>query len=347
VIKVERPDGGDPFRKWETDGYSATFASVNRNKRSVVLDLRSAAGRDALRGLAERADVIVCNLRPSAVRELGLAYGELAARNPRLVYCSISGFGEDGPLAERPGYDTVGQAMGGLLALVTGADEPQIPDISLSDHVTGVFACHGILAALLARERTGRGQKVETSLLQATVSFVQEAAARALATGEAPARGSRPAAAQAYAFTAGDGLAFVIHLSSPTRFWESLTDALDRPELRDDPRFATREARVAGYETLRRVLAEVFASRPRDEWLQRLSDRGVACSPIRTVADAVAAPDVHALGFPVELVHPRAGSVRLVGSAVRLDGTPVSYRLPPPLLGEHTDEVLSGLEGAP
>src|SRR5262245_39003156 len=186
VIKVERPGGGDPFRKWDTDGYSATFASVNRNKRSIVLDLRTAAGRDALRGLAERADVLVCNLRSSAVRELELGYEELAARNPRLVYCSISGFGDDGPLAEQPGYDTVGQAMGGLLALVAGDEEPQIPDISLSDHVTGVFACHGILAALVARERTGRGQKVETSLLQATISFVQEAAARALATGEAP-----------------------------------------------------------------------------------------------------------------------------------------------------------------
>jgi crotonobetainyl-CoA:carnitine CoA-transferase CaiB-like acyl-CoA transferase len=344
VIKVERPDGGDPFRKWDTDGYSATFASVNRNKRSIVLDLRAAGGRDAFRGLAERADVVVCNLRSSAVAELGLGYEELAALNPRLVYCSISGFGDDGPLAERPGYDTVGQAMGGLLSLVTDPAAPQIPDISLSDHLTGVFACHGILAALLARERSGRGQKVETSLLQATVSFVQEAAARTLATGEAPPRGSRPAAAQAYAFIAGDGLPFVIHLSSPARFWEGLTDALEQPELREDPRFATRADRVAGYEVLRRLLAEAFAGRPRDEWLERLSRHGIACAPIRTVAEVLSAPDVRALGFPIELEHPRIGGVRLVGSAVGLGETPASYRLPPPLLGEHTDEVLSALQ---
>jgi crotonobetainyl-CoA:carnitine CoA-transferase CaiB-like acyl-CoA transferase len=343
VIKIERPGAGDPFRKWDGERLSPTFASVNRNKRSVALDLGGEEGRSVFGRLVARADVLVCNLRPSTVASLGLTYGELAAKNQRLVYCAISGFGEEGQAAELPGYDTVGQALGGLLSLLTDLRAPEIPGISVSDHVTGVFACTGVLAALYARERTGRGQKVETSLLQATVSFVQEAAARALAGGEAPARATRPASAQAYAFVAGDGLPFVLHLSSPGRFWEGLTEALGRPELRDDPRFATRAARVTHYEAMRGLLAEVFARDTRESWLERLSRHGVPCAPIRTVAEALASDEVQALGFPVELDHPRAGRIRLAGSPVRLAATPVSYRFPPPLLGEHTDEVLEEL----
>jgi len=292
VVKVERPEGGDAFRKWDGETLSPTFASVNRNKRSVVLDLGSAEGRRVFRGLAERADVLVCNLRPATVVSLGLTYEQLAAANPRLVYCSISGSGEHGPGAERPGYDTVGQALGGLLSLLTDLSAPELPGISLADHVTGAFACTAVLAALYARERTGRGQKVETSLLQATVSFVQEAAARALADEEAPDRDTRPASAQAYAFVAGDGLPFVVHLSSPARFWEGLTRATERPELRDDPRFATRAARVTNYEQLRGLLAEVFSNGTREDWLERLSGHGVPCAPIRTVAEALERSDV-------------------------------------------------------
>jgi formyl-CoA transferase len=343
VVKIERPEGGDAFRKWDGERLSPTFASVNRNKRSVALDLGSEEGKQTFGRLAELADVLVCNLRPSTVTSLGLTYEELAATNRRLVYCSISGSGAEGPGAELPGYDTVGQALGGLLSLLTDIRAPEIPGISISDHVTGVFACTGVLAALYARERTGRGQKVETSLLQATVSFVQEAAARALADGEAPVRETRPASAQAYAFVAGDGLPFVLHLSSPSRFWTGLTDAIDRPELRDDPRFATRAARVAHYETMRGLLAQVFASGKREDWLDRLSRHGVPCAPLRSVAEALESSDVQALGLQVELDHPRAGRIRLVGSPFCLAETPVSYRLPPPLLGEHTNEVLEEL----
>ena len=343
VIKIERPEAGDAFRKWDGDRISPTFASVNRNKRSVALDLRTPHGRTTFCRLVERADALVCNLRPSTVASLGLTYDELAARNPRLVYCSISGSGEAGPGADRPGYDTVGQALSGLLSLLTDIQAPDIPGISVSDHVTGAFACNAVLAALYARERTGQGQKVETSLLQSSVSFVEEAAARTLASGEAQARETRPAAAQAYAFVADDGLPFVVHLSSPPRFWEGLIEAIGRPELGTDPRFATRAARVAHYDALRGLLAESFAVGTRDEWLERLSRQGVPCAPIRTVAEALASSDVRALGFPIELDHPRAGRFKLVGSPISLANTPVSYRLPPPLLGEHTDEVLNEL----
>jgi formyl-CoA transferase len=344
VIKVEHPDGGDAFRKWDGDRLSPTFASVNRNKRSVALDLAGDEGRDAFRRLVARADVLVCNLRPSTATSLGVTYEALAPLNQRLVCCSISGAGETGPLADRPGYDTIGQALGGLLSLLTDLRAPKIPGISISDHVTGVFACTAVLAALYARERTGRGQKVETSLLQSTVSFVQEAAARTLADGEPQPRASRAASAQAYGFVAGDGLPFVVHLSSPARFWEGLTHAVGLPGLRDDPRFAMRAARVERYDELHDVLAGGFAEGTRAEWLDRLAAEGVPCSPIRTVAEALASDDVRALGFPVEVEHPRAGTIRLSGSPFGLAETPVSYRLPPPLLGEHTAEVLEAPE---
>jgi len=344
VVKIENPDGGDAFRKWDGDRLSPTFASVNRNKRSVALDLASDEGQVAFRLLVERADVVVCNLRPSTAASLGVACAQLAPLNSRLVYCSISGFGETGPLADRPGYDTIGQALGGLLSLLTDLGAPEIPGISISDHVTGVFACTAVLAALYARERTGQGQKVETSLLRSTMSFVQEAAARTLAEGEAPARASRAASAQAYAFVAGDGLPFVVHLSSPPRFWETLTDAIGQPGLRADPRFASRAARVERYDELHGVLGEAFGTGTRDEWLDRLAAGGVPCAPIRTVAEALAGEDVAALGFPVELEHPRVGTIRLTGSPFGLAATPVSYRLPPPLLGEHTTDILEGPE---
>jgi crotonobetainyl-CoA:carnitine CoA-transferase CaiB-like acyl-CoA transferase len=347
VIKVEHPDGGDPFRRWDGEGFSPTFASVNRNKRSVALDLRAEADRDVFLRLLEGVDVLVCNLRPSAAGRLGLDYESLAPRSPRLVHCSITGFGELGPSAERPGYDTVGQALGGLLSLVTDPAAPEVPGISLADHLAGAFACQGVLAALLARERTGRGQKVETSLLQATVSFVQEAAARALAAGSPRDRRSRPASAQAYAFTAGDGLPFVVHLSSPEKFWVGLTEAVGRPGLRDDPRFATRRARVVGYEELRSLLAGILAGDTRAAWLERLSQHDVPSAPIRTVDEVLVDPDVRAFGFPVELEHPRGGRVRLTGSPVGLSDTPPSYRLAPPLLGEHTAEVLAELDRKP
>jgi len=345
VVKIERPEGGDAFRKWDGTGVGPTFASVNRNKRSVTLDLRGDRGQASFHRLVGRADVLVCNLRPSTALSLGLAYEAVASLNPRLVYCAISAFGDEGAAAERPGYDTIGQALSGLLSLLTDLDAPELPGISIADHVTGIFACYGVLAALYARERTGRGQRVDTSLLQATVSFVQEAAARTLAGGGPPTRESRPASAQAYAFVAGDRLPFVVHLSSPPRFWEGLTEAIGRPELRDDSRFATRGARVEHYDELRSLLTTVFSAGTRQEWLARLVGCGVPCAPIRTVAEALADSTVQAFGFPIELGHPGAGPTRLVGSAVRLADTPVTYRLPPPVLGEHTDEVLEQLAG--
>jgi formyl-CoA transferase len=343
VIKVEEIQAGDPFRGWDEHGYGSTFCAVNRNKRSIALNLKAEAGRKILLQLTERADVLIENLRPEAVERLGLDYETIRKRNPRLVYSSISGFGEEGPYRDWPGYDTVGQAMGGLLSLLTDRDDPTPTGISLSDHITGIFASYGILAALLARGRTCKGQRVGTSLLQATASFVQEAAARCFATGHAPERSTRVGAAQVYAFIAGDGLPFVVHLSSPPKFWEGLTAAIGRTHWRDDPRFCDRRARIQQYDTLKELLGEVFCQAARETWLVRLREHGVPCAPLRCVDEVFDDPQVQAMGMPIELEHPRMGKVRLSGSAVSMSETPTEYRHAPPLLGEHTRDILGEL----
>jgi len=343
VVKLEEPTQGDPFRGWGRGGYSPTFRSVNRGKRSVGVDLRTDDGRAIALDLADRSDVLIENMRPGALDRLGLAEHVLRARNPRLVVCSISGFGAGGPYRDRPGYDTVGQAMSGLLGLLTDLDRPLPMGISLSDHITGLFAALGILAALAGRGRDGPGRHVETSLLQATTAFVAENAARYFDEGEVPTRATRARIAQAYAFSAGDGLPFVVHLSSPPKFWAGLTAAVDRPALRDDPRFADRAARVANYDALQALLAGVFATAPRGHWLARLEAEDVPAGPINRLDEVFDDPGVKALDLVREVVHPTAGSMRLLGNAVTVEGSDEAGIQPPPLLGEHTAAVLREL----
>ena len=349
VVKVEERTQGDPFRGWGKGGYSPTFRSVNRGKRSVGLDLRTEAGREVMGRLVERADVFIENFRPGVVERLGFGYEAVAARNPRVVYCSISGFGSSGPYRDRPGYDTVGQAMSGLLGLLTDLEQPLPMGISLSDHITGMFACYGVLAALVGRSVTGEGRRIETSLLQATTAFVAENAARYFDDGEVPTRATRARIAQAYAFTGGDGRPFVIHLSSPPKFWDGLTRAIERPELRDDPRFVDRAARVRNYDELRSLLEEIFQGAPRDAWLARLDACDVPAGPINALDEVFADPAVQALEMVHEVVHPVAGPMRLLGGAVTVEGLDDRQIAPPPLLGEQTDLVLAELgfdEGA-
>jgi crotonobetainyl-CoA:carnitine CoA-transferase CaiB-like acyl-CoA transferase len=343
VIKIEEKFSGDPFRGWGEGGYNSTFCSVNRNKKSVALNLKTREGQEILLNLARRADVLIENFRPRVVQGLGLGYEVVREYNPRIIYCSISGFGQEGPYRDLPGYDTIGQAMGGLLSLITDLKNPTPVGVSLSDHITGVFACYGILAALYAREQTGQGQRVETSLLQATASFVQEGAARYFATGVVPNRETRARTAQVYAFVAGDGCPFVIHLSSPPKFWEGLIQAVGRPELRNNPQFRDQEARIQHYETLRQILSEIFATGSRKEWLERLSKYDVPCAPLYTLEEVFDDPQVQYLGMPVGLNHSKMGLVRLSGSAISLSETPINHWLAPPTLGEHTEEILREL----
>ena len=343
IIKVEEPSKGDPFRGWGRVDYSPTFGSVNRNKKSVTLDLKSEQGKADARALVLSADVVIENFRVGTMERLGLGYEQFREAHPGLIWCSITGYGSDGPYALRPGYDTVGQAASGLLSLLTDISDPKPMGISLSDHLAGMNAANGILGAIIARGRNGRGQRVETSLLEATLSFCGENAARFFDNGKVPGRATRTHQAQVYAFTASDGKAFVVHLSSPTKFWVALTQVVGHPEWVEDARFKTKEARGKNYDVLNKALGEVFGAQTRDHWLDLLLQKDVPAAPLNTFDDVFTDPQVQHLQMRVDVPHPTLGTVGYVRNGVRLSETPNSVRFCSPELGEHNDEILSPL----
>lgn len=344
VIKIEQPGSGDPFRDWGDGGYSPTFEALNHNKKSVVIDLKAETGRQQANGLIAGADVLIENFRPGVMDRMGFGYEAVAAENDRLVYCSITGFGSSGPYSDRPGYDTVGQGMGGLLSLMTEIDDPKPVGYSFSDHFAGIAASQGILGALFSRERTGKGQHVETSLLQATVSLTGENAARYFFDGRVPDRAERTRLAQVFAFVDRNKRPFVVHLSSPAKFWEGLLRATGQPDLAKDRRFTTRTDRRKNYDALRAVLAEIFASGSRKEWLDALQKNDVPAGPLNTLAEVFDDPQVRHLGMKQTLDHPTEGTVSLVAGGYRMSATPLIILSPAPSLGQHTDEILGALD---
>jgi crotonobetainyl-CoA:carnitine CoA-transferase CaiB-like acyl-CoA transferase len=343
VIKVEEPQRGDPFRGWGERNYSSTFCSLNRNKKSVTVDFRTDEGRDVLLQLLTSADVFIQNFRPGVLDKRGLGYDDVKKLNVKIVYCSISGFGPRGPYRDMPGYDTIGQARSGLLSLLTDPGKPQGMGISFSDHLTGMYACYGVLGALMNRTLSGEGQHVETSLLRASVSFVGENAARYFETGHVPRRKHRTTTAGVFAFEDQDGLAFVLHMSSPDKFWLGLFDVVGKPEWAQDPRFNNRKARVENYDTINEQLAPIFRAGKRDDWLRRLIAKDVPAAPINTLDEVFADPQVKTYGFPIEVEHPQMGKMQLIGNAVDMSRTPPTINRPPPVLGEQTEEVLVAL----
>jgi formyl-CoA transferase len=344
VIKIETPDKGDPFRGWGRVEYSPPFGSVNRNKKSVTLDLKTPEGLAAVRALMRTADVLVENFRPGTLDRIGLTYEQASKDNPRLVWCSITGFGSSGPYAARPGYDTVGQAMSGLLSLVTDMNDPRPTGVSLSDHLSGMVACNGVLAALVARGRTGKGQRVDTSLLESSLSFCGENAARYFENAKVPGRSTRTREASVYAFVASDGLPFIIHLSSPQKFFEGVARATGKPEWITDERFATRDGRRKNHEALGEEMTAVFNTQKRDIWLERLLAEDVPSCAINTLEEAFNDPQVKHLGMRKDLPHKHLGTVSLVRNALRMSDTPVEIRSAAPDLGEHNDEILGKQE---
>jgi crotonobetainyl-CoA:carnitine CoA-transferase CaiB-like acyl-CoA transferase len=340
VIKIEEPKRGDPFRGWGDRNYSATFCSLNRNKKSITLDLRLDEGQEVLLKLAGNADVLIENFRPGVMHKRRLGYERISTINPKIVYCSISGFGQNGPYRDMPGYDTIGQARSGLLSLLTDPEKPQGMGISFSDHLTGMYACYGVLCALVNRLITGEGQQVETSLLRASVSFVSENAARYFETGHVPRRKHRTTTAGVFAFEDQDGMPFVLHMSSPDKFWHGLFDVVGRPEWATDERFRDRKGRIESYDTLSEELQAIFRKGRREEWLRRLLEKDVPAAPINTLDEVFADPQVQQYGFPIEIEHAKMGKMKLVGNAVDLTRTPPRITQPPPVLGEHTDEIL-------
>jgi crotonobetainyl-CoA:carnitine CoA-transferase CaiB-like acyl-CoA transferase len=344
VIKIESPPDGDPYRYFAPDPFfSFNFAHLNRNKESLALDLKSSKGKEIGIELIKRADVFVENFRPGTAGRLGLGYDSLRALNPRLVYCSISAFGQSGPYANKPGFDTLGQAVSGLLSLLTDPDEPKVMGMAVSDYVTGLSAGYGILGALLGREKSGDGCRVETSLLQATLSFIGETAAGYMRTGAVPNRMARVKNAHAFAFVCKDKLPIAIHCSVPEKFWLALLKAADRMDLAEDPRFKTRDARRQNYEALESTLAPVFLTRSRAEWLQRLEANDVPVVPLYNVAEVLMDPQVRHLDLVEELAHPQAGKLQFVRAPVRYDRLTKEQSMPPPLLGEQTVSILTQL----
>ena len=344
VIKIESPPDGDPYRYFAPDPFfSFNFAHLNRNKESLALDLKSSKGKEIGVELLKRADVLVENFRPGAAERLGLGYDALRALNPRLVYCSISAFGQSGPYANKPGFDTLGQAVSGLLSLLTDPDEPKVMGMAVSDYVTGLSAGYGILGALLGREKSGDGCRVETSLLQATLSFIGETAAGYMRTGAVPNRMARVKNAHAFAFVCQDKLPIAIHCSVPEKFWLALLKAADRMDLAADPRFKTRDTRRQNYQALEATLAPVFLTRSRAEWLRRLEANDVPVVPLYNVAEVLKDPQVRHLDLVEELAHPQAGKLQFIGGPVRYDGLAKEQSTPPPLLGEHSAAILTEL----
>lgn len=342
VIKIESPPAGDPYRYFAPDPYfSFNFAHLNRNKESIVLDLKSPEGRKICLDLARKADVFVENFRPGTADRLGLGYEAMHALNARLIYCSISAFGQSGPYVEKPGFDTLGQAISGLLSLLSDADAPKVMGMAVSDYVTGLSAGYGILGALMARAKSGEGCRVETSLLQATLSFIGETAAGYLRTGNVPNRMTRVRNAHAFAFVCKDGLPLAIHCSVPEKFWLALLKAAERTDLVADGRFKTRDGRRQNFEALERTLMPTFRTKTRDEWLKRLEANDVPVAPLYNIAEAMADPQVRHLGLTEELEHAKAGKLTFIGGPVKYDNLNKKISTPPPLLGEQTVAILS------
>ena len=341
VIKVERPEG-DPFRGSHGGSYSPTFVAYNRNKRSVVLDLTIGSGRKELQSLIDSADVLLDNFRPGVLDKLGLAPSVLRQRNPRLIQCSITGFGSTGPYRERPAFDAVGLALSGIGSLFVDPEKPESFGPTISDNVTGMQACCAILAALVERGQTGQGRRLEVNMLEATMAFSPDAFTSVTRSGVIPDRLARAANSQSYALECGDGLLIAIHLSAREKFWQALLQAIEAPDLGADERFSKHLQRAKNYLALRDELAGRLRARSRAEWLQRLADADVPAAPIWNVAETIEDPQVRALGSISETEHPTEGTVRSVCCPVLVDGRrPRSQMMAPPTLGEHTQEILA------
>ncbi len=360
VIKVERPGAGDDTRAWgppflkDREGRDTTdaayYLAANRNKRSVEIDLACAAGQQAVRELARLSDVVLENYKVGQLRKYGLDYASLAGVNPRLVYCSVTGFGQTGPWAHRAGYDFIIQALGGLMSITGEADErpgggPQKVGVAVSDLMTGMYATQAVLVALLHRERTGEGQYIDVALLDVQVAMLANMNTNFLVSGQPPRRwgNAHPNIVPYQAFRAADQW-IVVAVGNDDQY-RRFCELAGRPELHRDERFARNSNRVRNRETLVPLIAELIGRRPAGWWLEALERAGVPCGPINDLRQVFDNEQVRARGLRVDVEREDAGPVPLVGSPLKMSATPPSYRLPPPRLGEHTAQVLRELLG--
>lgn len=360
VIKIERPKQGDDTRGWgppylrDMQGKDTTeaayYASANRNKKSVTIDMSTEAGAQAIRELAKQCDILVENFKVGGLKKYGLDYASLKAINPALIYCSITGFGQKGPYAARPGYDFMIQAMGGLMSITGERDDipgggPQKAGVAVADLMTGMYATVGILAALLERKNSGLGQHIDMALLDCQVAMLANQNMNYLASGQAPQRaGNAHQNLVPYqVFSAQDGH-LIVAVGNDSQF-KAYCNAINKNELATDPRFITNSQRVRHRDELVPILAEVMQTRSRDAWLALLESVNVPAGPINTLDQVYDNPQVQARKMKITLPHPKAGQADLVASPLRLSDSPVQYHSGPPLLGEHTEQVLSTLLG--
>jgi crotonobetainyl-CoA:carnitine CoA-transferase CaiB-like acyl-CoA transferase len=350
VLKIEQPGAGDDSRHWvpprAPDGSAAYFFAVNRGKKSVTVDLKHPRGRALVVELARRSDVLVENFTPGTVDRLGLGAATLRAENPRLVYCSISGFGATGPYRDRAGYDAIMQGFTGLMSITGEADGPPVKvGVALIDVITALYAHGAILGALHHRERTGEGQALELSLMECGIAALINAATGYLVAGDVQGRWghAHPSLVPYQAFRARDG--YLMVGAGNERLWKAFCEVLDAPEWADDPRYDGNAKRVERRAELVAAIEARLAARSRDEWVAAFGAAGLPVGPINDIADVFADPQVRARGMAVEVDHPTAGRVRLPGIPVKFAATPAAVQGPPPRLGEHTDEVLRAVLG--
>ena len=355
VIKVERPGSGDDSRAfgppWVKDkegrdtGDSAYYTSANRGKKSVTVNIGKPEGQKLVRELARISDVLIENYKFGDLARYGLSYDDLAKINPRLIYCSVTGFGQTGPYRERPGYDFMIQGMGGMMSVTGEPDDapgggPQRAGVPVADIITGMYASIAICAALAHRAQSGVGQHLDLALLDSQIALLAYQNTNYFSTGSPPKRigNLHPNIAPYQPFRTKDGS--VILACGNDNLYRKFCEAAGRPELADDPRFATNGRRVENRAELTRLLAQVFAQRTTREWVELLDAAGVANGPINDVAQVFQEPQVKARGVKIELEHPVAGKLPLVASPMRFSGTPLEHRLAPPVLGQHTEEIL-------
>ena len=358
VIKLEMPGAGDDTRGWgppflkdgdgNTTEQSAYFQCANRNKRSVTVDLKSETGQALILELLGQSDVLVENFKFGGLKKYGLDYDSLKDRFPKLVYCSITGFGHTGPYASRPGYDVLIQGMGGLMSVTGAADgEPQKCGVPISDLMAGMYASVSICAALRHREVTGEGQAIDIGMLDTTVATTTNQALNYLASEVVPPRlgNEHPNIAPYQVFPTADG--DVVIACGNQAQWERLCDVIEHPELTSDPRFLTNAERLANRAELVSVLNPVLSAKPKSHWLPLLEQATISCGPINNLQEVFEDEQVQARGMMLEMPHPALGDkpVRLLSSPMKFSGTPVSYRHAPPMLGQHTEQVLGELLG--
>jgi formyl-CoA transferase/CoA:oxalate CoA-transferase len=347
VIKLEHPVRGDDTRHWGPPflgSESAYFLSINRNKESVTLDFKQPEGKQILEQLLARADVVVENFRPGTLDAAGFGAADVLSRHPRIVYCSISGYGQTGPRREEPGYDAVMQAEGGLMSITGEADgKPLRLGVAITDIVSGLFAAQGVMAALIAREKTGRGQQVDIGMLDATAALLTYQAGNYFATGQVPARmGNRhPTIVPYESFRAADG-DFVI-AGGNDGIWQRLCRVIGRPELADDPRYRTNADRAPRHAEVKAELERALQTRTREEWVRDLTAAGVPCGSVREISEVLADPQIAAREMVREVEHPAIGAARVINSPVKMSDTPPGVRTAPPTLGQHTNAVLREL----